>query len=282
MTEEEAYKILELSSKHSENIKNSYLKLSKKHHPDKGGDPEIFLKINKAYSLLTDVKAKEEYRKETIEANVEVSLEEAIFGVIVETNIRQKVVSTILIAEGKSKSNINVNTFVTKIPPKILLKQSRYQVIYEQQLIGSVERDVKIVFTIKEHERYKPSIDKKIGLLMVEEKIPTLIALNGGIVEIETLYGLRKIHIKPRTKIGDIYIIKNHGELGGLLIKILDLIMPEEEEFSEEQKKINEIWQKEVELEEKQLIDNEKIKKEIQNGKFSSSSSSSSSLIDSK
>lgn len=278
MNKEEAYKILELSSDHLENIKNSYLRLSKKHHPDKGGDPDLFLKINEAYSLLTNVEEKENYKKETIEANVEISLEEAIFGVTVETNIRQKFVSTVFLTKEKSGSNINIITFVNKIPPKILLKKSYYQVVYEKQMIGSVERDVKIIYTIKEHERYKPSKDKKVGLLMVEEEIPTMIALNGGIVEVKTLYGLRKLYIKPRTKIGDMYEIKNHGDLGSLLVNISNLKMPEETEIDEEQIKINEIWKKEVELENKQLLENEKIKKEIQKGKSSSSSSS----IDSK
>ena len=30
-------------------LKKAYYKLSQKHHPDKGGDPVIFMKIAKAY-----------------------------------------------------------------------------------------------------------------------------------------------------------------------------------------------------------------------------------------
>ena len=51
------YKILGLSKDASqEDIKKTYRKLSKKHHPDMGGDDEMFKKINEAYSVFGDEK----------------------------------------------------------------------------------------------------------------------------------------------------------------------------------------------------------------------------------
>lgn len=42
----EAYEILELSGNAStQDIRKQYLKLVKLHHPDKGGDPKVFIKI---------------------------------------------------------------------------------------------------------------------------------------------------------------------------------------------------------------------------------------------
>lgn len=38
----------------ADEIRKSYLTLSRKHHPDKGGDPEEFKKIQKAYEVLSD------------------------------------------------------------------------------------------------------------------------------------------------------------------------------------------------------------------------------------
>jgi len=35
-------------------IRNSYMKLARTHHPDKGGDPEQFKEIQKAYEILSD------------------------------------------------------------------------------------------------------------------------------------------------------------------------------------------------------------------------------------
>jgi len=42
-------------------IKNAYRKLSKTHHPDKGGKPEDFVKIQNAYDVLSDEKARKKY-----------------------------------------------------------------------------------------------------------------------------------------------------------------------------------------------------------------------------
>jgi curved DNA-binding protein len=56
------YKILGLSKDASqEDIKKTYRKLSKKHHPDMGGDDEMFKKINEAYSVLGDEKKRKEH-----------------------------------------------------------------------------------------------------------------------------------------------------------------------------------------------------------------------------
>jgi len=42
-------------------IKNAYRKLASKHHPDKGGDPEQFKKIQEAYDVLSDPEKKAQY-----------------------------------------------------------------------------------------------------------------------------------------------------------------------------------------------------------------------------
>ncbi|CAF2397126.1 unnamed protein product [Rotaria sp. Silwood2] len=44
-------------------IKRAYRELSKKHHPDRGGDPEQFKEIAKAYKTLTDEEAKGNWQK---------------------------------------------------------------------------------------------------------------------------------------------------------------------------------------------------------------------------
>lgn len=44
-------------------IKKAYRKLAIKHHPDKGGDPEVFKQITKAYETLYDPKKRDIYDK---------------------------------------------------------------------------------------------------------------------------------------------------------------------------------------------------------------------------
>jgi DnaJ family protein A protein 2 len=56
------YKILELEKNASEpDIKKAYKKLALKHHPDRGGDPEKFKEISKAYEVLSDSEKRSKY-----------------------------------------------------------------------------------------------------------------------------------------------------------------------------------------------------------------------------
>ena len=62
--ETDLYKILdvEATSTHEE-IKKSYRKLALLHHPDRGGDQEMFKKINASYEILSNPKKREIYDK---------------------------------------------------------------------------------------------------------------------------------------------------------------------------------------------------------------------------
>ena len=52
---ENLYDILGVSKSASqEEIKKAYKKLALQHHPDKGGDEEVFKQISGAYSVLSD------------------------------------------------------------------------------------------------------------------------------------------------------------------------------------------------------------------------------------
>lgn len=56
------YEVLEIPNGSSvEEVRKSYLKLSKKHHPDKGGNDEHFKAIQRAYSILGDEQKKQMY-----------------------------------------------------------------------------------------------------------------------------------------------------------------------------------------------------------------------------
>lgn len=59
------YHILDISSKATQTeIRESYIKLSKKYHPDKSNstiDPEIYKQIQEAYSILSDEAKRKKY-----------------------------------------------------------------------------------------------------------------------------------------------------------------------------------------------------------------------------
>jgi DnaJ family protein A protein 2 len=61
---ESYYKLLELSKTASfDEIKKSFRKLALKHHPDRGGDKEVFQKIQTAYEVLSDKEKRDIYDK---------------------------------------------------------------------------------------------------------------------------------------------------------------------------------------------------------------------------
>ena len=56
------YKILNVSKNATnDEIKRQYKKLALKHHPDRGGDSEMFKKVSEAYQILSDPEKKSEY-----------------------------------------------------------------------------------------------------------------------------------------------------------------------------------------------------------------------------
>jgi len=56
------YEVLGVESECSRSdIKNAYRRLVKKHHPDRGGDPELFELITKGFNILIDPQARAEY-----------------------------------------------------------------------------------------------------------------------------------------------------------------------------------------------------------------------------
>eukprot|EP00747_Dinoflagellata_sp_TGD_P080030 gnl/TRDRNA2_/TRDRNA2_160734_c0_seq1.p1 gnl/TRDRNA2_/TRDRNA2_160734_c0~~gnl/TRDRNA2_/TRDRNA2_160734_c0_seq1.p1 ORF type:complete len:543 (+),score=158.87 gnl/TRDRNA2_/TRDRNA2_160734_c0_seq1:120-1631(+) len=58
------YKLLEVDKSASEaDIKKAYKKMAIKHHPDKGGDPEKFKEVTRAYEVLSDAEKRSKYDK---------------------------------------------------------------------------------------------------------------------------------------------------------------------------------------------------------------------------
>lgn len=54
-----AYRILDLQPSCSDNdVKKAYRKFARLHHPDKGGDPDLFNKYTKAYNTIIDLRSK--------------------------------------------------------------------------------------------------------------------------------------------------------------------------------------------------------------------------------
>lgn len=226
MDKDRACEILGISLDHKENAKKAYLRLSREKHPDRGGSPEEFLLVHEAYQTLVAVDKPEDFREEKLEFQIKVSLEEAVFGVTVETHIRPHAVSTSMIpCSDKATAHVDVLTVTERIPPMVLL-QKPMTFEYPEEVVRGSTRKIYISYSIREHERYRICRDRSKALLSVEQTVPVMVALQGGIVEVETMFGPRKVNIKAGTNIGDSYIIPDHGPLGGLEVVVSGIEMP--------------------------------------------------------
>ena len=252
--------VLGLSDDMAENIKRAYLRLSRENHPDTGGDPETFKKIHKAYALLTEVEPPEPNRQETLSLHVQVSLEEAIFGVVLETYVRPTLISsTPMIGEGKSSAHAQVVAITERIPPMVLLQNGQLVFSHKNQMLNGSPRTINITYSIGPHERYRPHKDLAKGLLECDETVSVVTALYGGTVEVKTLYGIRKLYVRPGTNIGDVYEIKKHGPLGSLMVNISAMIMPVVHDMESDPLAVEEKTKKEIEEEEKEIARNREI-----------------------
>lgn len=261
MDKERACEILGVSLDYRENAKRAYLRLCKEKHPDKGGDPEEFLLIHEAYKTLVEVEKPKEFREERIEFHVKVSLEEAVFGVVVETHIRPQTVSTFMIpTTDRASAHVELLTITERIPPMVLL-QKPMVVVYPSKMVRGTEREIAVQYSLRDHDRYKICRDRSKALLSVEMSIPVLVALHGGVVEVETMFGPRKLNIRPVTNIGDRYYIQNHGPLGNLEVVISGVEMPVVSDPSA--LKVADDRQEEVDQEDKELLENEEVAKSI-------------------
>jgi curved DNA-binding protein len=74
-----------------EEIKSAYKKLVKKHHPDLGGDPEEFKRINEAYEKLSNPQPQQQFNNESsFSFNFDPSDMESMFSAIFGGNRRPK------------------------------------------------------------------------------------------------------------------------------------------------------------------------------------------------
>jgi DnaJ family protein A protein 2 len=65
------YEILNVDKKaNREDIKKAYRNLALIHHPDRGGNPDKFKRINEAYKILENEKSRKEYDKTGSTENV--------------------------------------------------------------------------------------------------------------------------------------------------------------------------------------------------------------------
>lgn len=241
------YSILGINpSATEEEIKSSYRKLARKHHPDRGGDTSKFQEIQEAYSVLGDPKKRREYdnpRSSGVHYGDfgnfdDISPEDIfdMFGVHVHRRGRARKPTAITMSlwvslEDVAKQNkkvISVNTgrhnehVEIDIPPAI---DDGSSVRYPKLIKG--ERDLIINFKITPNQTWERS---DLNLL-TEYSINIWDLILGTSVTVQTIYGSQiKLKIPPETQPQTIMKIAKHGlkdrsgNIGDMFVKLVTFI----------------------------------------------------------
>lgn len=96
----------------AEEIKKAYRKLASTHHPDKGGDTQIFQEIEQAYRILSNQQSRMQYDNSRRVNNNPFSQMFGQFGVFTDVNSPQDIFNHIFQQRQQAQPNI-CRTFVT-------------------------------------------------------------------------------------------------------------------------------------------------------------------------
>lgn len=158
----------------SEEIRQRYRTLAQMHHPDKGGDEELFKRIKLAYEILSNPIRRKQYdiTGETSSSNIR---DEALSNIIqivlnIVSNFNAENDNLIKIAELETKAMLdrtyndlnNTSLHIKKL--EIVLSKLRKKTDGENILTGIISDQLKI----KKEEIITITKNVKIGMLMKE------------------------------------------------------------------------------------------------------------------
>lgn len=227
-TTQDALAVFGLTAEASmDEIKKAYHKLALKFHPDVNPDAkEVFLSIQYAYEFLTnpDFKHQETYQQSVPHVTIRqtITFEEGFFG----TNF----ICTFSFAEPEvleeEKFLYNIEPVVVVVPPGT----ARMEMVYPGK--GIEKNGIRSSVIIHIEQETHPFFRMQGKDINITKALPLDTLLCGGKIEVETMYGLRKLKVKPGTPPGSKLLIPNVGvsKTGHQYVEV-QLVFPEEEEL---------------------------------------------------
>lgn len=245
----EYYTVLGVDEKAStEDIKKAYRKLTKDHHPDRGGDVKQFHKIQEAYETLSHPQKRQEYdhpgpkinvnfgndpfanffrggnspfgfdpfasftrKSRNISINLRIDFLDAIFGKQINLTIKKRV------KEGNTIKNVDENVNIM-IPSGIESGRSlriKGQGHRELEVAG----DLIINIHVAPHEYFV----RRGRDILIEVPISLVQAIKGDKIVVPTIHGDKiKVSVPPGTSTGRMLRIKEQGlsKVGDMLVVI--------------------------------------------------------------
>lgn len=217
--------------------KSRWKELCRKHHPDVGGDENEFKKVTHAYKMLTDseYRHKEIIKEATKRPNMfgdlnirfqlNISFEAAFFG-------KDARISYNIIKFDENNEPIEEEVHeLESVKVKITAGIDSNSVIHMPGLghkCGENRGDLYVNIAVSPHAKFR-----KMGADVIsEEGIPLDVMIKGGKLEVLTMHGIKKVHIKPGTLPGDKVVIKKCGLLKrGNHVMQVQPIYPTEDEL---------------------------------------------------
>ena len=205
-----------------EELKLAWRKKCLEHHPDQGGDPEVFKQIMHAYKMLTDLGYQNEFKKQDLseillfKLRIAVGFEKAFFGHSVFLNynrveLHEKTLEILPVKEVESVCiRVDIPAGSTggfeRIFPGLGLK------------CGNQLGQCHVQVLPARHPKYRVEAKDVFS----EEGVPLEMMLRGGKIEVLTMWGLKTVRIPPGSQPGDRLVIKNAGVLkeGNHLVSI--------------------------------------------------------------
>lgn len=193
-------------------LKKRWRDLCQAHHPDKGGNPEIFRRVTHAYKMLTDLEYQHrEMHNEmrsgkpnlkgdlNIRIEIKVPFEDVFFG--------RKMLVSFSTDEYDEKFSlkvgaIDISSINLELTSKILSHGNGVQEfvqIGKGHRQGNYRGDVIVVINTARHPKFRVQ-----GLdVYSDEKVPLNLMLKGGTIDVLTMYGIQSAKIKPGHQPGD-------------------------------------------------------------------------------
>ena len=181
------YELLELEIDVShEDIKKRYLKLSKIHHPDHGGNNEMFQEITKAYEILYDKETRKEYDLYYLKKNMDEFKNDDFFKL--KNDYTDFIKSTDKPITEQQKTDLFNNFFSNNIISDSLDEKELTQRINDIQLERNtmeIEVDNKLHDIIKENDGY--TINDVYEYMKLKENINNKELVVNSISTLDTL-----------------------------------------------------------------------------------------------
>lgn len=195
-------------------IKKAYRAMSKTKHPDKGGSHKEFIELTRAYKVLTDPSyahktGESKEIKLAVTLGLSIDFLTALFGtsLTVVLNVEDLKSDGTPKCIGENDDEFELLTRKIDVRVKACSRvNDRIEVKGAGMTYQGQSGDLTFVLSVAPHPRYQ--LDDK-GNVLFEEEIALETMLKGGIVDIETPFGLKSLPVPVGTEPDTLLVIED-------------------------------------------------------------------------